>query len=86
VTVRELIAPLSRRTWSLANDEYALGLHVGWGRVYYHFARSHHSLRVKDELGRYRQRTLAMAAKLVPKRLSVADLMLMPLPGLSEMP
>ena len=84
--MRELIAPLSRRTWSLANDEYALGLHVGWGRVYYHFARSHHSLRVKDELGRYRQRTLAMAAKLVPKRLSVADLMLMPLPGLSEMP
>ena len=86
LTLRELIAPLSRRTWSLANDENALGLHVGWGRVYYHFARTHHSLRLKDALGRYRQRTPAMAAKVVPRKLSVADLLLMPLPGLSQMP
>ena len=86
LTLRELIAPLSRRTWSLAHDEYALNLHVGWGRVYYHFARAHHSLRRKDARGRYRHRTPAMAAKVVPKRLSVAELMLMPLPRLSEMP
>jgi hypothetical protein len=86
LTLRELIAPLSRRTWSLANDEYALGLHVGWGRVYYHFARPHHSLRLPDALGRYRHRTPAMAAKVLPKRLAVADLLLMPLPGLSDLP
>jgi IS1 family transposase len=85
LTLRQLIAPLSRRTWSLAHDEQALRLHVGWGRVYYHFARPHHSLRLQDQQGRYRQRTPAMAAKVVPKRLTVANLMLMPLPGLSEM-
>ncbi len=86
LTLRELIAPLSRRTWSLAHDEQALSLHVGWGRVYYHFSRSHHSLRLMDSLGRYRPRTPAMAAKVVPKRFAVADLMLMPLPGLSDLP
>ena len=85
LTLRALIASLSRRTWSLAHDEQALRLHVGWGRVYYHFARVHHSLRIQDTQGRYRQRTPAMAAKVVPKRLTVADLMLMPLPGLSDM-
>lgn len=86
LTLRELIAPLSRRTWSLANNEYTLGLHIGWGRVYYHFARHHHSLRLPDALGRYRQRTPAMAAEVVPKRLTVAELLLMPLPGLSDLP
>jgi IS1 family transposase len=86
LTLRELIAPLSRRTWSLAHDEYALGLHVGWGRVYYHFVRNHHSLRRKDARGRYRHRTPAMAAKVVPRRFTVADLMLLPLPGLSDLP
>jgi len=86
LTLRALIAPLSRRTWSLANDEQALAIHVGWGRVYYHFARNHHSLRQKDARGRYRHRTPAMAAKVVPKRLDVADLLLMPIPGLSNTP
>jgi IS1 family transposase len=86
LTLRELIAPLSRRTWALANDEYTLGLHVGWGRVYYHVARPHHSLRLPDALGRYRQCIPAMTAKIIPKRLSVADLFLMPLPGLSDLP
>jgi len=83
LTLRELIAPLSRRTWSLANNEYTLALHVGWGRVYYHFARPHYSLRFQDALGRYRLRT---PARVVPKRLAVADLLLMPLPGLSDLP
>lgn len=86
LTLRELVAPLSRRTWSLANDEWTLALHVGWGRVYYHFVRPHHSLRCQDARGRYRQRTPAMAAKVVPRRLAVADLLLMPLLGLSDCP
>ena len=86
LTLRALVAPLSRRTWSLANDEYTLALHVGWARVYYHFARPHHSLRYQDTLGRYRQRTPAMTAKVVPKRMTVADLLLMPLPGLGDCP
>jgi len=86
LTLRHLIAPLSRRTWSLAHDEYTLGLHIGWGRAYYHFARTHHSLRRTDSRGRYRHRTPAMAARVVHKRLTVASLMLMPLPGLRDMP
>ena len=36
LTLRELIAPLSRRIGSLALDEYTLGLHVGWCPVYDH--------------------------------------------------
>lgn len=86
LTLRQLIAPLSRRTWSLAYDEVALRLHIGWGRVYYHYARPHASLSVQDTLGRHRLRTPAMAAKVVPKKFSVAELMLMPVPGLSDLP
>ena len=86
LTLRQLIAPLSRRTWSLAHDVQALTLHVGWGRVYYHFARNHHGLRQQDARGRYRHRTPAMAAKVVPRRLAVAQLLLMPVPGLCDMP
>lgn len=85
LTLRQLIAPLARRTWSLANDKHALVIHIGWGRAYYHFARHHHSLRQKDISGRYRQRTPAMAAKVVTKRLEVAELLLMPFPGLANM-
>jgi len=39
LTLREHIAPLSRRTWSLASDLHALWLHIEWGRAYYHFCR-----------------------------------------------
>jgi len=84
LTLRELIAPLSRRTWSLAHDDRTLNLHVGWGRAYYHFARTHHSLRQLDARGRYRHRTPAMAARVLHKRLDVADLLLMPFPALGD--
>jgi hypothetical protein len=35
LTLRELVAPLSRRTWSLAYDRYHLWLHFQWGLAYY---------------------------------------------------
>jgi transposase InsO family protein len=44
LTLRELIAPLSRRTWSIAYDRHHLRLHSQWGLAYYHFCRPHQSL------------------------------------------
>jgi IS1 family transposase len=44
LTLCELIAPLSRRTWSMAYDVYHLGLHIHWSLAYYHFCRPHQSL------------------------------------------
>ena len=43
LTLRELIAPLSRRTWSIAFDRQHLHLHIQWGLAYYHFCRPHQS-------------------------------------------
>jgi hypothetical protein len=34
LTMRELIAPLSRRTWSIAYDRQHLHLHTKWGLAY----------------------------------------------------
>ena len=47
LTLRELIAPLSRRTWSVAYDVNHLWLHIQWGLVYYHFIRPHRSLEIR---------------------------------------
>jgi hypothetical protein len=64
LTIRQGIAPLSRRTWSLARSQDSLLIHVHWWRGFYHFARVHESLRVKVPglKRRYRERTPAMAA------------------------
>jgi len=80
LTLREHIAPLSRRTWSLARDEASLRAYLEWGRAYYHFCRPHHSLRVSTAVpGRYRARTPAMAAGLTHRRWRVSTFLLMPL-------
>jgi transposase InsO family protein len=82
LTLREHIAPLSRRTWSLARDEHTLWLHVQWGRAYYHFCRYHQALRLPThQAHRYRSRTPAMAAGLARRRWRVSELLLMPLPA-----
>jgi len=81
LTLRELIAPLSRRTWSRAHDRYHLWLHIQWGLAYYHLARPHQSLEVKVRgPSRCRYRTPAMAAGLTRRRWSVADILLTPVP------
>jgi hypothetical protein len=54
LTLRELIAPLSRRTWSIADDIPTLWRHVGMGRVYTHFCRPHESLTHRSRRGRFR--------------------------------
>jgi len=81
LTLREHIAPLSRRTWSLAQDEHSLWMHIEWGRAYYHFCRYHEALRVPAaKPRRYRSRTPAKAVGLARRRWRVSDLLLMPPP------
>ena len=81
LTLREHSAPLSCRTWSLAQDEHRLWMHIEWGRAYYHFCRYHESLRVPTTASRRsRSRTPAMAAGLARRRWRVSDLLLLPLP------
>jgi transposase-like protein len=79
LTLRELIAPLSRRTWSMAFDQEHLLLHVEWVRSYYHFCRPHMSLKSTDSLGRNRCQTPAVAAGVMKRRLEVRELLAIPL-------
>jgi len=55
LTLRQSIAPLTRKTWSLPCSEAHLLRHIEWGRAYYHFCRPHWSLH---------RRTPAMALNL----------------------
>ena len=81
LTLRELIAPLSRRTWSLAYDTKHLALHIHWGLAYYHFCRPHQSLTLPIRgPSRRRYCTPAMAADLVRQHWSVRDLLQLPVP------
>ena len=80
LTLREHIPPLSRRTWSLAQDQQTLDYYLEWGRAYYHFFRFHEALRIPQSgPRRYRSRTPAMAAGFARKRWRVNDFLLMPL-------
>jgi len=47
LTLRQSIALLTRKTWSLPRCHAALLLHVEWWRAYYHFLRPHQSLQGK---------------------------------------
>lgn len=76
LTLRALIAPLSRQTWSIAYDKHHLSLHIHWGLAYYHFCRSHQSLTIPIRgPSKRRYRTPVMAANLVHNRWSVQDLL-----------
>jgi IS1 family transposase/transposase-like protein len=80
LTIRQGVAPLGRRTWSLAKSNEHLLLHVHWWRTYYHFSRAHESLqvRVPGLRRRYRQRTPAMAAGLAHQIWSLGDILRLP--------
>ena len=81
LTLREHVPALSRRTWSLPQNEQSLAAQLEWGRTYYHFCRYHKSLRLPTaKPGRYRSRTPAMAAGLARRRWCVSNLLLMPVP------
>jgi len=81
LTLRELIAPLSRRTWPMAYDVYHLWLNIQWGLTYYHFCRVHQALEVRVRgPSRRCYRTPAMAAGLTRRHWLVAHILLMPVP------
>jgi IS1 family transposase/transposase-like protein len=79
LTLRELIAALSRRTWSIAFDIYHLWLHTMWGVCYYNYIRINMSLdiRIRGPAKR-RRRTPAMAAGLTKRPWSVSEFILLP--------
>ena len=81
LTVRQGVSLLTRRTWSLAQTERQLLLHVEWWRCYYHFVRPHESLRVPVSglKRRYRPRMPAMALGLTDCLWTVGELLRMPL-------
>jgi transposase InsO family protein len=45
LTLRRSLAPLARRSWSLAQLPGELLLHLEWWRAYYHFVRAYQALR-----------------------------------------
>lgn len=47
LSIRQGVAALTPRTWSLAQSPQHRLLHVEWWRCYYHFARPHQSLQLK---------------------------------------
>ena len=81
LTLRHLIAALSRRTWSIAHDIYHLWLHTMWGVCYYNFIRENMALEVRVRgPSKRRRQTPAMAAGLTKHPWSVSDFILLPLP------
>jgi len=60
LTLRELIAPLARRAWSIARSQDSLLGAIHWGVCSYHFIRPHASLQASSAY----PRTPAMAADL----------------------
>jgi len=81
LTIRQGVAPLSRKTWSMAKSSQHLLLHVEWWRSYYHLIRAHESLRLRVPglKHRYRQRSPAMAAGLTDHLWQVGDILSLPL-------
>jgi IS1 family transposase/transposase-like protein len=93
LTVRHGVAALARRTWATAKPAPHLLAHLEWWRTYYHFVRTHESLRValvqpRQRGGnrleqRYRQRTPAMAAGRTHRRWTAREVLSYPLPKVS---
>jgi transposase-like protein/IS1 family transposase len=81
LTLRQSVSLLTRRTWSLAQTDHQLRLHVEWWRCYYHFVRPHEALRqsLPGLHRRYRQRTPAMALGLTDHLWTVGELLRTPL-------
>jgi IS1 family transposase len=71
LTLRELIAPLARRTWSLARSQESLLTALHWGLCCCHFTRPHASL----QLSLAHARTPAMAARLTDHIWSTQEVM-----------
>lgn len=89
LTIREGVSKLARRTWGLAQYTPELVEHLFWWLAVYHFVRYHEELRetLSEPLLRkgrqtprkYRQRTPAMAARVINRRWTVRELLSYPL-------
>ena len=81
LTIRRSVAPLMRKTWSLALSPQHLLLHTQYWRAYYHFVRPHDSLQLPvPGLPRARiLRSPAMAAGVSDQLWSVGTILKMPL-------
>ena len=60
LTIRQGVAALTRRTWSLPQSDTHLLNHVEWWRTYYHWIRPHQTLSGRVSDGKPRPRTPAM--------------------------
>lgn len=88
LTLHQGVPALIRRTWSTAQEQGELALHLEWWRGYYHFIRVHQALPVelalhlerRGKVQRYRSRTPAMAARLTSYRWTVEEFLRLPLP------
>lgn len=73
LTLRHLVAALSRRTWALAHTVQGLRWRIALAAGYYNFCRPHHALRVPMGEGHFRSRTPAMALGVTGHRWSVRE-------------
>lgn len=85
LTIRQGISLLTRKTWSLAQSEEQLLVHVEWWRAYYHFVRPHETL--GEVLPGYkckrRPKTPAMALGLTDEVWTVGQILRMSLPPMA---
>ena len=82
LTIRQSVAPLRRKTWSLPQSEPALLMHLEWWRLYFHFVRDHSSLRIPVpglNKGRFRSQSPAMVAGLTNRLWTVGELLPTPI-------
>jgi IS1 family transposase len=73
LTLRHLVAALSRRTWALAHHIQGMRWRIALAAGYYNFCRPHHALRLPLGQGRFRSRTPAMALGVTGHRWSVQE-------------
>ena len=89
LTLRQSVAGLARRTWSIHVAASELEMSLLWFQAYYHFCRPHESLRQEyryvnprgEEVIRCRSRTPMMAAGLTRHRWTVREFLLHRLPA-----
>lgn len=80
LTLRQMVASLTRKTWALAQSRAALHTHLMWGLAYYHFIRPHSSLNRGYSVPKaQRERTPAMAAGLTDHRWRTREFLRLPL-------
>jgi len=80
LTLRQMIAALTRKTWALAQSRATLQTLLMWGLASYHFIRPHRSLNLGYAVPKaLRERTPAMAAGLTDHRWSTREFLRMPL-------